>query len=578
MAEAAAVASIVGIASFGIQLTKALYEFGCNVSSARDEANYIARHVDLYANVLDVLTERIDDDEPILSDAAFDLIDELQCQSKQIFTKIEYLLPVPKEGKDDISFLQKVKWNFTKSRVALLVGELDYLRSTVQLLVTIIFTGKKLRSHRRRVKSDKNGSSAHDSDLRRQQIKAQNALLAQNEAQERLLVLEEQVAQQERTLGIDTGKSCAEPSPVQMDIVSTTATTLADLTRSLAVYTDPAERQQIFLRHSGQVLQQLLQQWTNIGFSASDTTSHEAEIPSATHPNHSATRDVTEHSSAENVNLTRSSTHDVVNGTHIGIRPTDIRSESQPLFEELEASASSRENIPSGRVREKVSRAATSHPPEWPPIVTETLAPGTIKRWNPMTRRYCYFADDGRMIKCDCRLPTGVILSPGSTKHWDSRAQIYKYFNANGVEISAKTISILSQFDGLFSLQPANNERPVKSRSRRTSHYHTRRTEVDDGEEADEEEGIKRHVRERELKPQRERRDDLHLRPANTEQKYSDRSRTTTATRTNISTNTNICQACNGLGGREDKFRVCRTCTSGCSKSAARTVEAGGRQ
>jgi hypothetical protein len=148
MAEAAAVASIVGIASFGIQLTKTLYEFGSNVSSATEEANYIARHVDLYANVLDILTERIDDDEPILTDAAFDLIDELQYQSNEIFTKIEHLLPVPKEGKDDISFLQKVKWNFTKSRVALLVGELDYLRSTVQLLVTIIFTGKKMRSHR----------------------------------------------------------------------------------------------------------------------------------------------------------------------------------------------------------------------------------------------------------------------------------------------------------------------------------------------------------------------------------------------------------------------------------------------
>ncbi|ETI24582.1 hypothetical protein G647_03951 [Cladophialophora carrionii CBS 160.54] len=58
MAEAAAVASIVGIASFGIQLTKTLYEFASTVSGARDEANYIARHVDLDANVLDILTGR----------------------------------------------------------------------------------------------------------------------------------------------------------------------------------------------------------------------------------------------------------------------------------------------------------------------------------------------------------------------------------------------------------------------------------------------------------------------------------------------------------------------------------------
>ena len=104
MAEAAAVASIVGIASFGIELTKSLYEFGSTVSAANEETSYIARHVDLYANVLDILTERIDDDEPILTDAALDLIDELQYQSKQISTKIGKLLPVPDKGKDDISF------------------------------------------------------------------------------------------------------------------------------------------------------------------------------------------------------------------------------------------------------------------------------------------------------------------------------------------------------------------------------------------------------------------------------------------------------------------------------------------
>ena len=148
MAEAAAVATIVGIASFGIQLTQVLYNFGSNVSSAREEASYIARHVDLYANVLDILTERINDEEPILSDAAFDFIDELKYQSNELFAKIEQSLPSPKDGRDDISFLQKVKWNFTRSRVALLVGELDRLQSTVHLLVTIIFTGRKIQSRR----------------------------------------------------------------------------------------------------------------------------------------------------------------------------------------------------------------------------------------------------------------------------------------------------------------------------------------------------------------------------------------------------------------------------------------------
>ena len=112
------------------------------------QVNYIARHVDLYANVLVILTERIDHEDPILTDAAFDLIDELRYQSNELFLKIEQLLPNPKEGRNDISFLQKVKWTFTKSKVSLLVGELDYLRSTVHLLVTIIFTGRTIQPRR----------------------------------------------------------------------------------------------------------------------------------------------------------------------------------------------------------------------------------------------------------------------------------------------------------------------------------------------------------------------------------------------------------------------------------------------
>jgi hypothetical protein len=76
------------------------------------------------------------------------LIDELGYQSRKNFTKINNLLPVPENGAKDISFVQRIKWTLTKSRVALLVGELDYLRSNVHLLVTVIFSGRNIRSKR----------------------------------------------------------------------------------------------------------------------------------------------------------------------------------------------------------------------------------------------------------------------------------------------------------------------------------------------------------------------------------------------------------------------------------------------
>jgi DnaJ family protein A protein 2 len=47
------------------------------------------------------------------------------------------------------------------------------------------------------------------------------------------------------------------------------------------------------------------------------------------------------------------------------------------------------------------------------------------------------------------------------------------------------------------------------------------------------------------------------LRPANSEQQFSDRNRTTAKS---INTSTSVCQACNGLGGREDKIKDCAWC------------------
>ncbi|KAI1608204.1 hypothetical protein EDD37DRAFT_185959 [Exophiala viscosa] len=266
MAEAAAVASILGIASFGIQLTQTLYTFGCNVSSAREETNYIARHVDLYSNVLDILTDRLEDDEPILSGAAFDLIDELQYQSQELFKKIEHSLPNPKDGKDDISFLQKVKWNFTKSRVALLVGELDYLRSTVHLLVTIIFTGRRIRSRRKRkARSDKEGAADPDNELGKQGVKAQNALLAQQEAQDKLPELEKEATRQESLGRNGAIQPYTQRPDTRTDVIRAKAPALHNLQQSLTTCADPAERQRLVLQHSARVLRQLLEQWTTVG-------------------------------------------------------------------------------------------------------------------------------------------------------------------------------------------------------------------------------------------------------------------------------------------------------------------------
>jgi hypothetical protein len=140
-------ASIIGISTFGIKLTLTLYEFGSTTSSAKQQTDHIAKHVTLYSNVLELRAERLESDAPIISDVAIDLVEELYDQSDELFNKIRALIP-RKDNRDELSFLQKIGWNFKKPKVDLLVGELDYLKSTVQLLVTVIFTGRRIRSYR----------------------------------------------------------------------------------------------------------------------------------------------------------------------------------------------------------------------------------------------------------------------------------------------------------------------------------------------------------------------------------------------------------------------------------------------
>jgi hypothetical protein len=141
------VASIIGISTFGVKLTLRLYEFGSTTSSAKQETDRIAKHVTLYSNVLEILAERLEADAPLISEAAIDLAEELYDQSDELFRRIKALLP-RKDAQDKMPFLQKVAWNFRKTKVDMLIGELQYLKSTVHLLVTVIFTGKRVRAYR----------------------------------------------------------------------------------------------------------------------------------------------------------------------------------------------------------------------------------------------------------------------------------------------------------------------------------------------------------------------------------------------------------------------------------------------
>ena len=143
MAELGIAASLVGVTSAAISLTKTLYEFGATASSAKDHVDRIAKNVSFYGDVLELLIEQFEDDRPIHSRKASKLIEKIHDHSHDLFDHIRGLIP-----RDRMTFVQKLAWNFKKTKVDLLVGELENLKSTVNLIAQVLSTAR-LRHYNR---------------------------------------------------------------------------------------------------------------------------------------------------------------------------------------------------------------------------------------------------------------------------------------------------------------------------------------------------------------------------------------------------------------------------------------------
>ena len=257
------VASILGIASFGISLTRTLYDFGATAAAAKDQTDYVARNISFYSNVLGLLADTLDEEEPIHSKRALNLVNELYDQSHDLFDRVKRLLPDRKKITDQPSFIQKILWSFKRSKVECLVRELEYLKSTVDLLLHVLTLGKKLRS-RRYPDSSIQGLAANsfvrrgtkaakrsEAMIQVQMLRAQNSIVENIAAKARF---ETQQALSNREEG--RNKSSA--------LVKIESGTLCRITNTAEAAKSPTEQRALVLSYSGQWLENLVADWTNI--------------------------------------------------------------------------------------------------------------------------------------------------------------------------------------------------------------------------------------------------------------------------------------------------------------------------
>jgi hypothetical protein len=131
-----------------------LYDFGSTVSSSREHLEFIAKNLTLYSGVLKTLGERLKEENPIHSEEAQKLAWDLRKESNSLFSRIGALLPRPSRDSNSISIVKWMVWTIKKPKADYLVGQLEYLKSIVSLLVTILYAGRAMRSHRYLVVND----------------------------------------------------------------------------------------------------------------------------------------------------------------------------------------------------------------------------------------------------------------------------------------------------------------------------------------------------------------------------------------------------------------------------------------
>jgi hypothetical protein len=148
MAEFKIAAGLLEVATVGITLTSTLHDLGTTAREAGEQTDILARNISHHCRALKNLGRRIKTENPDHSAEALELAKELQEQSTVVLREIKKLVPRPKRNDNGLSFKQRLIWALRKRRVAYLVGQLEYLKSTVTLLLHVLSTVPNLRRYR----------------------------------------------------------------------------------------------------------------------------------------------------------------------------------------------------------------------------------------------------------------------------------------------------------------------------------------------------------------------------------------------------------------------------------------------
>jgi hypothetical protein len=132
-------ASIAHVAAVGVQLSLSLYEISNRLINAPKEVAEVASELSSLASILDLLGPTLDSSKPMIrrkmEDTVYETVARFEVLQKDI---VEFITKA--------SHIKYLQWLFTSSRVRELMAKLHTVRSSLQLLLSIIQLANVVKS------------------------------------------------------------------------------------------------------------------------------------------------------------------------------------------------------------------------------------------------------------------------------------------------------------------------------------------------------------------------------------------------------------------------------------------------
>ena len=269
------VASIIGVASTGFQLSLLLNAVSCQIANAPVEIQAISKSVTLFSLLLKQTAAVLDQADSVHSREAVRVAEQVLEESNAVFNEIRTTLdrvqPKKQDGSPSLSIPQRFKWCFKKHGIEYLLGRMDRLQMSLSLMLQIIQIGTTMASTSRNDSPEKVREMSDK--LRRERAEAQNVVVLyffENEQLGRLYV----AAREEQTI---------PQSPIEhrnddpdCDALTLVSSHDSQLTKveELPVYTD----KELTIQPPTKVLPDFEDNWQRIGRSPADMVKVSEEV------------------------------------------------------------------------------------------------------------------------------------------------------------------------------------------------------------------------------------------------------------------------------------------------------------